>query len=126
EPMLHWINSQIGERRNLEFLFSDLVEDESISSSQLEGAATTTRVAKEMFKRKRKPRSLDERMILGNFRMMQFVWEKRHQPLDRDLILELHHCGVQGIADRSEEHTSELQSRENLVCRLLLEKKNTK
>src|SRR5690606_40573823 len=28
-------------------------------------------------------------------------------------------------APRSEEHTSELQSRENLVCRLLLEKKNT-
>src|SRR5690606_41809965 len=27
---------------------------------------------------------------------------------------------------RSEEHTSELQSRENLVCRLLLEKKNIK
>src|SRR5690606_41852465 len=27
------------------------------------------------------------------------------------------------IAFRSEEHTSELQSRENLVCRLLLEKK---
>src|SRR5690606_41014038 len=36
-----------------------------------------------------------------------------------------------GIADvsaesRSEEHTSELQSRENLVCRLLLEKKKIK
>src|SRR5690606_40072772 len=29
------------------------------------------------------------------------------------------------ILERSEEHTSELQSRENLVCRLLLEKKNT-
>src|SRR5436309_7792688 len=28
------------------------------------------------------------------------------------------------LLDRSEEHTSELQSRENLVCRLLLEKKN--
>src|SRR5690606_40463495 len=27
---------------------------------------------------------------------------------------------------RSEEHTSELQSRENLVCRLLLEKKNAR
>src|SRR5690606_18971035 len=27
------------------------------------------------------------------------------------------------VTDRSEEHTSELQSRENLVCRLLLEKK---
>src|SRR5690606_41215138 len=37
----------------------------------------------------------------------------------------------QGVADpqgavRSEEHTSELQSRENLVCRLLLEKKKKK
>src|SRR5690606_40358772 len=29
------------------------------------------------------------------------------------------------VSRRSEEHTSELQSRENLVCRLLLEKKNT-
>src|SRR5690606_40119179 len=29
-----------------------------------------------------------------------------------------------GASPRSEEHTSELQSRENLVCRLLLEKKN--
>src|SRR5690606_41671464 len=29
-------------------------------------------------------------------------------------------------AKRSEEHTSELQSRENLVCRLLLEKKKNK
>src|SRR5690606_41957726 len=41
-------------------------------------------------------------------------------------------CGDVAVAclrpirrQRSEEHTSELQSRENLVCRLLLEKKNT-
>src|SRR2546422_3479264 len=33
--------------------------------------------------------------------------------------------GLEGSADpRSEEHTSELQSRLHLVCRLLLEKKN--
>src|SRR3954463_2746231 len=32
--------------------------------------------------------------------------------------------GVQTCALRSEEHTSELQSHDNLVCRLLLEKKN--
>src|SRR3712207_8963133 len=30
-----------------------------------------------------------------------------------------------GLSLRSEEHTSELQSRQYLVCRLLLEKKNT-
>src|SRR5690606_41910643 len=33
---------------------------------------------------------------------------------------------VRPYQTRSEEHTSELQSRENLVCRLLLEKKNNK
>src|SRR5690606_41678282 len=35
-----------------------------------------------------------------------------------------HAFGQPQSAGRSEEHTSELQSRENLVCRLLLEKKN--
>src|SRR5690606_40414279 len=41
----------------------------------------------------------------------------------------LEHASVRSrrftFARRSEEHTSELQSRENLVCRLLLEKKKT-
>src|SRR6266511_3424946 len=34
--------------------------------------------------------------------------------------------GAGAAVSRSEEHTSELQSRENLVCRLLLEKKKKK
>src|SRR3712207_8222551 len=34
--------------------------------------------------------------------------------------------GLRGSAFRSEEHTSELQSRQYLVCRLLLEKKKNK
>src|SRR2546422_5899799 len=34
--------------------------------------------------------------------------------------------GVSRAMDRSEEHTSELQSRLHLVCRLLLEKKKTR
>src|SRR3712207_8352092 len=35
------------------------------------------------------------------------------------------HVCTDGLDDRSEEHTSELQSRQYLVCRLLLEKKKT-
>src|SRR3712207_6969350 len=35
------------------------------------------------------------------------------------------HLVLRDHADRSEEHTSELQSRQYLVCRLLLEKKKT-
>src|SRR2546430_11487902 len=37
-----------------------------------------------------------------------------------------HHRGWKGRTTRSEEHTSELQSQSNLVCRLLLEKKKNK
>src|SRR5437016_7194343 len=43
-----------------------------------------------------------------------------------DLGEVLHHTsasGCAGVVKRSEEHTSELQSLTNLVCRLLLEKK---
>src|SRR5690606_1318375 len=45
---------------------------------------------------------------------------RREEKIDYQFI-----SGLEDFPDeRSEEHTSELQSRENLVCRLLLEKKN--
>ena len=42
---------------------------------------------------------------------------------DEELVLLLQSMIKQRHESRSEEHTSELQSRRNLVCRLLLEKK---
>src|SRR5436309_11915451 len=42
------------------------------------------------------------------------------------LVGEVDRLQVLLLTKRSEEHTSELQSRENLVCRLLLEKKKIK
>src|SRR5690606_41866078 len=52
----------------------------------------------------------------------------RHRPAgtDRRKPLKLRSAGGRTQFKRSEEHTSELQSRENLVCRLLLEKKKNK
>src|SRR5690554_7158086 len=47
---------------------------------------------------------------------------KLRQNLDRLADLDL--TAGNNRVDRSEEHTSELQSRPHLVCRLLLEKKN--
>src|SRR2546430_11549588 len=44
--------------------------------------------------------------------------------LDRRLARPGHDQVRSGLEDRSEEHTSELQSQSNLVCRLLLDKKN--
>lgn len=96
---LEWMCTKLGEQSHLSYLLSDLIEDEAISSSQLEGAATTTLVAKAMIKNGRKPRSPDEKMILGNYKMMQYAWEQRHKPLSLELILTLHRIGVEGIND---------------------------
>src|SRR3712207_8113161 len=41
----------------------------------------------------------------------------------REIVLDSKQNGIVRVRDRSEEHTSELQSRQYLVCRLLLEKK---
>src|SRR3712207_8023045 len=47
----------------------------------------------------------------------------RHYP-PQGLVFDLcERSGAVGVLARSEEHTSELQSRQYLVCRLLLEKK---
>lgn len=96
---LEYMSSKIGEERHFQYLINDLIEDEAISSSQLEGAATTTLVAKDMLKRNRKPRTQDERMIIGNFKMMKFAWDNRDRPLSIDLILEMHEVGTEGIDD---------------------------
>src|SRR2546430_8863114 len=45
-------------------------------------------------------------------------------PAQRDLGCRRRDLARQEVERRSEEHTSELQSQSNLVCRLLLEKKN--
>jgi Fic family protein len=96
---LEWMSQQIDEQEHISYLLNDLIEDEAISSSQLEGAATTTKVAKDLLKRQRAPITLDERMIVGNFKMMQAAWRFKDRPLSADLIAELHYIGVENIDD---------------------------
>src|SRR2546430_12717633 len=62
--------------------------------------------------------------------MTDAQWMKQHALFER-MTLSLLDCPIPLIgavngAARSEEHTSELQSQSNLVCRLLLEKKKKK
>jgi Fic family protein len=64
--------------------------EEAITSSQLEGAATTRRVAKEMIRSGRKPRDKDEQMIFNNYLAMQWIRSRQTQPPDRNALLELH------------------------------------
>jgi Fic family protein len=72
------------------YLISSLLMEEAISSSQLEGASTTRRVAKSMLSSGRKPQNEDEVMILNNYLLMQEVKRCREEPLTIDNILDFH------------------------------------
>lgn len=71
------------------YVISSLME-EAITSSQIEGAATTRKVAKEMLRTGRPPRDKGERMILNNYQAMQKIAEVARQPLTPELVFELH------------------------------------
>ena len=71
------------------YVVSSLME-EAIASSQIEGAVTTTKVAKRMLRENRKPRSLSEQMIVNDYLTMQKVKEIRGERLTPQMILELH------------------------------------
>src|SRR2546430_8195827 len=63
----------------------------------------------------------------GGTAQQDLVARARQQVNDADLKARIQAAAmvvVGRVEQRSEEHTSELQSQSNLVCRLLLEKKN--
>ena len=81
-----------------QYYISSLIQ-EAITSSQLEGAATTRRVAKEMIKTGRSPRDKSERMILNNFRTMQRIGRIKDKPLSKELIFDIHQLVTEKTLD---------------------------
>lgn len=78
---------------------SQLRLEEPITSSQLEGANTTTLVARKMLETGRSPRTEDEHMIAGNARLMAEIPHLLAEPLTPALIRQLHAIGMGGIND---------------------------
>ena len=98
--MLHRVDRDAGGRIELpddlvnvgshdRYLVNSLIE-EAIASSQLEGAVTTRRVAKEMLRSRRRPRDKSEQMIVNNYRGMEFLRDHTDDDLSLPLLLELH------------------------------------
>ncbi|WP_234987842.1 Fic family protein [Novilysobacter spongiicola] len=71
------------------YLMRSLIE-EAMTSSQLEGASTTRRVAKELLSTGRAPRDRSEQMIFNNYAMMQSLRSLGDQALSVELILKMH------------------------------------
>lgn len=80
------ISPQVRER----YIISSLME-EAIASSQLEGAATTRKVAKELLRKRKKPRNYSEQMIVNGYQTLQNILVScKSKKITPDIILNLH------------------------------------
>ena len=75
------------EKKN--YLVSSIME-EAIASSQIEGAVTTRREAKEMLRKNRKPRTKSEQMIINNYQTIRYIVEQEQEKLHEGNLLEVH------------------------------------
>lgn len=80
------------------YLVRSLME-ESIRSSQLEGASTTRKAAVEMIDSGRRPTDRSETMVLNNYLAMQKVKEHSNQLISPEFVLDLHRTVTQGTLD---------------------------
>ena len=71
------------------YLISSLME-EAISSSQMEGAATTRKVAKEMLRKKISPKDKSQQMIFNNYQTIRFITANKENPLTEESLLYIH------------------------------------
>ena len=96
------------------YIINSLIE-ESITSSQLEGASTTAEVARDMIRSGRRPIDRSERMILNNFSAMKFVQENRLEKLTPELVFELHRMVTDGTLDDPEKAGCFRTDEDNIV-----------
>ncbi|AUD07457.1 cell filamentation protein Fic [Spirosoma pollinicola] len=85
-----------------QYLIGSIME-ESIASSQIEGAVTSRLVAKEMLRKNRPPRNTSERMIVNNYSTIQHIVQIKKEPLTKAGLLKLHQLITNDTLDRPDE-----------------------
>jgi Fic family protein len=97
-----WGNSAVLSHENREqYLISSLME-EAIFSSQMEGAATTRKVAKEMLRKKMAPKDKSQQMIVNNYQTIRFIVENKDTPLTPELVFHIHHLMTEKTLENPE------------------------
>ncbi len=84
------------------YLIGSLIE-EAITSSQMEGASTTRKVAAAMLRSGRRPRDHGEKMIFNNYRAMEHLRSLRNVQLTPEHVLELHRILTEGTLENVED-----------------------
>ena len=82
-------NSIIPQKNHTVYLVSSIME-EAIASSQMEGASTTRRIAKDMLRKQLKPKNKSQQMILNNYNTIQYIVEHQKEDFSIDRLLEIH------------------------------------
>lgn len=82
-------NIGIAETDKTKFGISSIIE-EAISSSQMEGANTTRKKAKEMIQKEQKPKNKSEQMIMNNFITMKHIIQHKNDEITPENILNIH------------------------------------
>lgn len=77
-------------QQDQEEYFKNSLLEEAIASSQIEGAATTTHVARDMIKSGRRPRNESEQMIVNNYNAIREIETRLDETLSTGLILDIH------------------------------------
>jgi Fic family protein len=75
------------------------LQEEAITSSQLEGASTSRKIAKQMLQENRRPVTLSEKMIHNNFAAMQYIQQDHHSPLSVEEICQIHQVITSGVLE---------------------------
>ena len=95
-------NVGIAETDKTKFMISSIME-EAISSSQMEGASTTRKKAKEMIQQDKKPRNKSEQMIMNNYITMKHIVQHKSEEISLEKILYLHKLITSGTLDDKED-----------------------
>ena len=85
-----------------QYLVSSLM-DEAIYSSQMEGAVTTRKVAKDMLRKKVTPRDKSQQMIANNYQTINYITEHKKEQLTPDLLLKVHQLMTHNTLDNPED-----------------------
>ncbi len=82
-------DSVIPVKDHKSYLINSIME-EAIASSQMEGASTTRRIAKDMLRKQKKPINKSQQMILNNFTTIQYLVENSSEDFCVEKLLEIH------------------------------------
>lgn len=93
-------NNFLSEKNKHYYLLSSIME-EAIASSQMEGASTTRKVAKEMLRKQAKPKDESQQMILNNYNTIRYLSEHKNEELTPELLLEIHRQITEKTLDNS-------------------------